>query len=223
MKKKNVIWKVAALSALIIILALMVGLVVYLESSKPGEAAQPETSETAAAVETDQAAETLQPAESLEATEDQTVSATEELVQNPTEATVPAGPAPTIPEEPVYEDIAVETPYCTLYYSGKWEKTIQVEIQEEDFGNAVVFYGTANNQKVHLFSVLFALETENSYPIGYYESEDGFTLDISVELSDFAPDATWNDDAIDLICSMQEEVNHVTEKLSALPGFHAVE
>ena len=222
MNKKNVIWKVAALSALIVILALMVGLVVYLESSKPGGEIQPETSETAA-VETDPTEDVLQPTESEAATEEQAQDATEEQVPGATEATVPAGSAPTVPEEPVYEDIAVETPYCTLYYSGKWEKTIQVEIQEADFGYAVVFFGSANNEKVYLFSVLFALETENSYPIGYYESEEGITLDVSVELSDFVPDDTWSDDAVDLICSMQEEVNHVIEKLSSLSGFHAVE
>lgn len=214
MKKRKVVWKVIALSALIILLLLMIGFVIYLERYQPEEVLL-EINNTVPSTEAAPALDTVQPPYSIAETEVQSPSTTE--------ATVPAGLTPTLPEESEYEDVAVDTPYCTLYYSGKWQDSIQIEVKEEDFGCGVEFYGFANEQKVFLFSFLFALETENSYPIGYYESEDGITLDVSMELSDFVPDDTWSEEAVDLICSMQEEVNYVINKLSSLPGFHSAE
>ena len=81
MKKRKVVWKVIALSALIILLLLMIGFVIYLERYQPEEVLL-EINNTVPSTEAAPALDTVQPPYSIAETEVQSPSTTE--------ATVPA-------------------------------------------------------------------------------------------------------------------------------------
>lgn len=119
------------------------------------------------------------------------------------------------------QDMLVMTPYCNLHYPSEWSSSVRTDTEITTNGCIVTFYGTANNQEVKLFSVFFAESSENSFPIGSI-SLDGFFVDVSIELSDFAPDDTWNTADADDISAMQEGVNYLINKLEENSAFTSV-
>lgn len=118
-------------------------------------------------------------------------------------------------------DMLVTTPYCNLHYPGEWSSSVRTDTEITTIGCIVTFYGTANNKEVRLFSVFFAESGENSFPVGSI-SLDGISVDVSVELSDFAPDDTWNTADADDISAMQEGVNYLINKLEENSAFTSI-
>ncbi len=133
-------------------------------------------------------------------------------------------PPVQVPEEtePVYEDVQVQTAYCKLFYSGQWADSMRTERITEDFAETILFYGTAEGTETALFAVHFADATDSSFPVGAYSTADGLTVDISVEIFEMEVGG-WTDTGFELICTMQEQVNYVLEKLEETEGFIPVQ
>ena len=128
-------------------------------------------------------------------------------------------PAIFTAEESEFEDIALETPYCALFYSGKWQEYIRTEVVSDGVECVASFYGSAGDKEVLLFSVLFAVETENSFSVGVLEAADGSCVDVCAEIADLDFGKDWKQLDVDMICAMQEQLNFVLDKLRETPGF----
>lgn len=163
-KKKNRGLK-TAIVVLSLLLAAMVGVIVFLQLGKP-PAEAPQVTE--AATEPQAGPADIQPDPFEE-----TASPTEETVND--------------------TDLMVSTPYCTLYYPAQWMQNIRTESETTAVGHIVTFYGTAGEEEAALFAVYFAEAGQNSYPVGFL-TDGGTTLDVSVELFDFDPDSPAGED-----------------------------
>ena len=187
-KKKKNRGLKTAIVVLSLLLAALVGVICFLRLQKR-PAEAPETAETTEAVQA--GPENIQP-DPMEET-------------SPTEQTVND------------TDLMVSTPYCTLYYPAQWMQSIRTEAQTTAMGHIVTFYGTAGEEEAALFAVYFAEAGENSYPVGVI-THGGTTLDVSVELFDFAADSPAAED----FSAMQEGVNYLIDKLAENPAFSLV-
>ena len=144
------------------------------------------------------------------------------LTNAPKQTNLPPVEIPTLAQdeaEDAYGDVEVKTPYCSLFYSAKWKNNMRVEILSDEIECIVKFYGRAGDKEAYLFSVLFAAETKDSFPIGMYENEEGVGVDVSLEMSDFVPGKRWNEAEAEALCAMQEQINYIQEKLRQTPGF----
>ena len=136
-------------------------------------------------------------------------------------APLPAEPVPTetaaavVPTteetEPEIPDVEVETPYCVLRYPGEWEGRISVEQYPFDVGMSVMFFGSIDGVKIELYSVHFG-GTEG-IPVGSIQSPEGYLMDVTVQMADFAGDGDWAPEKADELSAMQETMNYVIERL----------
>lgn len=110
------------------------------------------------------------------------------------------------------EDMAVVTPFCTLYYPGKWNDSIRTEQLDLGYGHAVHFYGSSCGRETELFSVLFGFDTEASTCIGTV-MQNGISTDVNVEITAFAADDSWDADAVREITAMQKDADYLIDKL----------
>lgn len=116
------------------------------------------------------------------------------------------------------EDVVVSTPCGDLFFPGQWEGQIRAEVKEEGIGYTVTFYGKIGDAECALFTVLFAADSENSFPVGVI-TVDEVSMDVSIELYDLEENTAWTQAQMDTASAMQEGVNYVIEKLKENPAF----
>ena len=138
-------------------------------------------------------------------------AATVEMQTNVQQATMEADVPP----------MAIELPFCTLYYPGEYTEGLRVEQSGESFSKTVDFYGTVAGMEQLLFSVYFC-GTEG-IPVGILETEEGIMMDVTVSMSELKLKDSWTAEEIDRICAMQESMNFVLENLKQQPSFTASE
>lgn len=126
---------------------------------------------------------------------------------------------PTEPEE--VEDLVVSTPCGDLFIPGQWDGQIRAEVKEEGIGYVVTFYGKIADAEFALFTVLFAADSENSFPVGVITVDD-VSMDVSIELHEMEENTGWSQEQMDTASAMQEVVNYVIEKLKENPAFAPV-
>lgn len=131
-----------------------------------------------------------------------------------------AEPETVIMNEP--EDIgspmAVETPYGKLYYPEKYEESLTFVQEPVDNGLVVEVYGKVSDKEELLYMILYGIETENSFVYGTVTGQSG-ELTVSVEIADFIPDDSWQQEDADAMCAMQESVNYTMEMLKKESNF----
>lgn len=150
-----------------------------------------------------------------ETTADETQAAT----KTPTQTSVPTETGAVTSEYEREADLEVETPYATLYYPAQWAGGVRAEVQENEIGADVLFYGEVKGREALLFTVSFG--GAEGFPVGVYETREGYLLDVTTALSDLELDESWMSADMDSICAMQEGINYVLEKLEEDPGFSA--
>lgn len=116
------------------------------------------------------------------------------------------------------EDMVISTPCGNLFFPGQWADQVRAEVKEEGIGYAVTFYGTVADAEYALFTVLFAADSENSFPVGMITVDD-VSMDVSIELYELEADSGWSQAEMDAASAMQEGVNYVIEKLKENPAF----
>lgn len=111
--------------------------------------------------------------------------------------------------EPVVSDILIETAYGDLLFPGKWEDNLQVEQPDE---KTVEFYGCV---KGHAPVLLFTLnyESENGDIMMELVTEDHAVVSLGIDISEIEFEGMWNDEEMDLIYSMQEDMNYLMDSL----------
>lgn len=107
--------------------------------------------------------------------------------------------------------VAIETPYCTLYYPEQWADNLRTEITGEEFDMAVGFYGTVAQEEYLLFTLYFG--GAEGFPAGVLEIQDGVMLDVTLDIADLEMNDSWNQEETERICAMQEAMNDVLSYL----------
>lgn len=123
----------------------------------------------------------------------------------------------TVPNEENIPEVEIETLHGNLYYPGQWKEYLVTQIVELDFGVDVVFFAAIEGENYWLFTVHYG--GADGIPIGVLNSQEGYMLDVTVEISEFIPENSWSAENKELFSAMQEAVNHVINKLSQTPGF----
>ncbi len=130
---------------------------------------------------------------------------------NPVAPTTPANtqPATTPPAE---TDLVLKTPYCDLYYPAQWKDVVRAEGNPTEYGYVATFFGSVNGKEQRLFTIYLAEEGEGSIPAGILES-DGMFMDVNVSMPSLPEDSNWSTSEQDLFYTLQEQVNHMLQKL----------
>lgn len=111
--------------------------------------------------------------------------------------------------EPEIDDIVIETVYGDLLFPGKWEDNLQVKQPNQ---NTVEFYGYV---KGHDPVLLFTLNFESEYGDIVMElmTEDHTVVSLGIDISDIGFEGRWSDEEMNLIYSMQEDMNYLMDSL----------
>ena len=143
------------------------------------------------------------------------VSTTEgALTQESVDSTIPPADTEvtTVPTTAAPDDVKIETPYATLYYSGEWKDFL--EVQEN--GNTYTFYSNVTEQKKQkLFSLTFGGNVNDA--IGILRDEAGNVVPLHVESYKFEPDDSWTDRECNIVYTMLDLLNDVLIKLPLEP------
>lgn len=138
----------------------------------------------------------------------------------PVQTTVPEYTDPT-PTQEAEQDLMVSTLYCNLFYPGSLKEGVRAEVTAAGLGYTVTFWGTMGEQEIALFSVLFAGEQDDGFPVGTI-SYEGVTMDVSVVIPDIVPESTWEPEDAEWIAARQEGVNYLLDRLESNPAFTPV-
>ena len=114
-------------------------------------------------------------------------------------------------QETEVPDIAVETPYITLYYPGKWGERIRTEVKQADIVTVSFFGRNDSNQEGQLFDVIFG--PEEAEILGTITTENGETCPVGVRVYDADPQVFSREEERYAFDAMQEEINYVIGQL----------
>ena len=232
---------IIVLSAVAVVLAAVL-VVLLLTDPKTGDGAretQPDAAGTSAPTETlhttdptDQMPEVTEPAGTTDAPADSTLPTEEAPSAPPSQKeTEPEGTKtpegtkdpekttePTLGNtESVMNGASVNTPYCVLQIPEEWVGRISVEIKEEEWNTAVLFYGEVRDEKILLYTMHFGGAAGD--PVGILESDAGVMMDVTVEIPDISVPDNWTAEEQDTAYALQETVNYVLEELGKNQAF----
>lgn len=143
--------------------------------------------------------------ETVPATLDDTIQTTEAA---PVEETTL--PEVTIPE--AKPDVAIETPYATMYFPGDWAGFLATSTTEGDVYTVEFLCRLESGREQPLFTVSFGGSMETA--IGAVKASDGKLVAVAVETTEFTPDDTWSDSDINIVYNMLNCLNSVLESLN---------
>lgn len=124
--------------------------------------------------------------------------------------------------EPVMENIvsepednmAVETPVCTLYYPREWENFLRVEMTDGEPYTVLFWAELPSGVSAELFAVSFGEESDNA--LGYLTAENGERLLVSVEKYELVPDEGRTEEDMFILQAMQAAVRVLESNLPPL-------
>lgn len=142
--------------------------------------------------------------ETTTASTQESAQATEPTVATTEETTVPATPAP--------DDVKIETPYGTLYYSGEWGEFLEVQTE----GDTYTFYANVTEQKQQkLFSLTFGGDVDGA--LGILRDEAGNAVPLHVRSYKFTPDDSWSDRECNIVYTMMDLLNDLLNLMPLEP------
>lgn len=139
------------------------------------------------------------------------------------EASLQQGEAETLLEnEPVPENyitepednIAIETPVCTLYYPRQWEDFLRVEMTDGEPYTVLFWAELPSEVSAELFKVRFGEESGNG--LGYLTTETGERILVSVEKHELVPEENWTEEDLFILQAMQAAFRTLESNLPAL-------
>lgn len=103
----------------------------------------------------------------------------------------------------VTENMIIQTAYGELRYPKKWEPQARFVSN----GDTLTCYATlSGHSQIALFDVYFG--QDQGYPIG---TLDG--VSVNVKTHELELDESWTDDQVQTLYAMQEDINHLIQKL----------
>lgn len=116
----------------------------------------------------------------------------------------------TATEQAVFDDILIETPYCTLYYPGQWQDYLQTRSTQED-GYTVEFYAVIGNYEKQLFTLSFLEEADAGD--FWIQSSNGEKIAVVLNVLEIIYAADWTPEQTQTCMMMQEAVDDLLKKL----------
>lgn len=113
------------------------------------------------------------------------------------------------------EEMAIDTPYCKLYYPKKWEDSLKVK-KKTDEPYTVEFYATIEKSDFHLFDFIF--NGTDGVLIGELTTDDGNAVKVNVNSYELEIDKLSDDEKSNLYL-MQEDINYTLQKLLTEDNF----
>lgn len=119
------------------------------------------------------------------------------------------------------DNMAIETPVCTLYYPLEWESLLRVEMTDGEPYSVAFWAELPSEVWAELFTVRFGEETDS--PLGYLTTETGERFLVSVEKHALVPDESWTEEDLFILQAMQAAVRVLESNLPALEPVVPVE
>ena len=110
----------------------------------------------------------------------------------------------------------LNTPIGELYFTERWEKHTVTEDVVVNEGYAVNIYAETTSGKVRLNTLYIGADTQNGFPIGYVDE-----LEVRVDVPAVELDNTWTKKNIDIVYTMQEDLNCIIDQIVDMDGFRA--
>jgi len=108
----------------------------------------------------------------------------------------------------------LSTPIGELRFTQRWEKYMQTEELPGDGGYAVRICAKIAKETVPLYELYIGAETGSGFSVGYVND-----LEIRVDMPDAEPGSGWSKKNIDILYSIQEDLNGITDQIVAMDGF----
>lgn len=110
-------------------------------------------------------------------------------------------------------EMTIQTKYADLYYPGKWQSSVRVEIVEGESYN-VTFYGAiGDHEEIHLFTICFGDAVEA--PICTVVGPEQNTVSMGIIPSSFVPNGQWSEEELETAYEMMEDVNYLISHLES--------
>lgn len=115
-------------------------------------------------------------------------------------------------------DIQVETPFCTLYFPGKWRDQISTRGVDLGYGYEVFFFVPCGDDTTELFAVLFGFRSTYSSRVGAIVS-NGIATSVNLEKPTPSDHLSWTEEQQKNAFAMQEDVQYLLDRLEEEPLF----
>lgn len=115
-------------------------------------------------------------------------------------------------------DIQVETPFCTLYFPGKWRDQISTRGVDLGYGYEVFFFVPCGDDTTELFAVLFGFRSTYSTRVGAIVS-NGIATSVNLEMPTPSDHFSWTEEQQKNAFAMQEDVQYLLDRLAEEPLF----
>ena len=186
-QKNNKALKIVAIVLAAVLAVLLIAIAVLTIGSKPEDVpAEPSTEPSASTAPSEEAAP-------------------EEPVTVPVEEET----EPVVAIAPETPDVAIETPYCTLYFPGEWEELLSVEQVTGDVHTVIFSCKLDADNLIELFRISFG----DKNGIGQVKASDGELVNLSVMSTDIQPDENWTTSQTNMVFGMQEALNEVLQRI----------
>lgn len=117
-------------------------------------------------------------------------------------------------EEPSYEDLKIETPFCTLYYPGDWGTFLETEVDDGKTYSITFKAKLDSGKKQDLFTIMFG---DLGEAIGTIKTSDGKTVKVWAASETFKPGDDWTDNEAHIVFTMMDLLNEVLAKMPIEP------
>lgn len=108
-------------------------------------------------------------------------------------------------------DVAIETPYATMYFPGDWSGFLQTSTTDGDVYTVEFRCRLESGREQPLFAISFGAGVDE--PIGAVKTSNGKLVNVGVVTDEYAPDGTWSDSEINIVYNMLNCLNSVLESL----------
>lgn len=127
-----------------------------------------------------------------------------------TEPSTQAQVQPETPEDP--NDVAVVTPYGTLYHQEQWAANMRTEQAMDGTNVAVSFQGVIGETAYPLFQVIIG--SMDADPVGELTDSSGTKREVYIIAEDSLEHPELTAEDLELLYGMQEDINYIIEKLN---------
>lgn len=109
------------------------------------------------------------------------------------------------------EQMTIQTPYANLSYPAKWDAYLQTTVEEEEVYTVSFCANIPGKETVALFDICFG--NGGDIYVGTLDTEDGQSVPVTVNMSDFVLDDSWTMEEQNAVYEMAEGLNEILEQL----------